>query len=404
MELSARQSGEIERLVEKMTGSAEAAFPAWNVEQIRKKSENRWDYVNGFMLLALLSLYEAEEKRELLDFVRCFADGLLEENGEIRGLHPELDSLDDINSAKIFFPLARYAETEKYCAAIDFAFGALRKMPRTESGSFWHKQIYPNQVWLDGLYMAMPFYMAYETKYDRMKYYGDIMRQFANVGEHMRDGKTGLYYHGFDQSRGASWADPGTGLSQCFWLRAEGWLLMALVDTLEQMEEQLYFEYRTLESMLQQLAGALIPYQHESGMFYQVIDRGGEQGNYLETSGTCMIACGILKAVRLGFLPGRYRAFGESAFSGTLKTKFHIRDGAPVLSGICLSAGLGGPEHRSGTPEYYYSEPVVENEGKGVAPFLMAYAEILRAQKSAGMAEDRPYLGRETFPAGKEDV
>jgi len=252
-------------------------------------------------------------------------------------------------------------------------------MPRTKEGNFWHKKIYPNQVWLDGLYMAQPFYMEYETRYNHLEHYNDILLQFRCVEQHMKDEKTGLYYHGYDESRQMYWADKETGCSQNFWLRAIGWLVIALTDTLEQMDEQIYYEYRELGAMLKNLVDSLLPFQDKCGMFYQVVNRADVPGNYLETSGSAILACGILKAVRLGLLPERYRAFGEHAFYGTvekyLKTDAH---GQIILGGICLVAGLGGEQRRDGTLAYYLSEPVVENEAKGVAPLLMAYTEMIK--------------------------
>ena len=158
---------------------------------------------------------------------------------------------------------------------------------------------------------------------------------------------------------------------------------MALVDTLEKMDEQIYYEYRMLEAMLKDLIDSLLRFEGPDGMFYQVIDRGGEEGNYPETSGTCMVACGILKAVRLRLLPERYRGFGERIFRGAEGRYFTVRDGRPVLGGICLVCGLGGEEGRDGSAAYYYRAPVVENDGKGVAPFLLAFAELLRSEGDA---------------------
>lgn len=357
--------------------------PAWNVECRNSGRENKWNYVDGCMMLAFGELYKITGNEDLFSYVKLFADDFVAEDGSIRTYDADSFCLDNINEGKILFPLLDQTGQPKYLNAIEAVYRNLREMPRTPSGSFWHKKIYPNQVWLDGLFMAMPFYMQYETRYHHMRNYQDVVSQFLRVRERMQDEKTGLYYHGFDESRSADWADQETGLSKSFWLRAVGWLVMALTDTLEQMDEQIYYEYRSLCTMLKELADALMPFQHESGMFHQVIDRPQDEGNYLETSGTCMISAGILKAVRLHLLPESYAAFAERAFYGTVKRYFSEGGAHPKLGGICLVGGLGGPAKRDGTPGYYYGEPVVENDGKGAAPFLLAYGELLRRSPDA---------------------
>lgn len=211
----------------------------------------------------------------------------------------------------------------------------------------------------------------------------DSYKQFLNIQKHMKDPKTGLYYHGYDESREMYWADPVTGCSANFWLRAMGWFLVAMVDVLERMDDMLYYEYRAIMSMLKDAVDAMIAFQDaESGMFWQVIDKAGVEGNYLETSGSALFAYAVLKGVRLGYLPKRYAAYGEKAFYGTCDRHLGVgADGALQLGGICLVAGLGGATRRDGSLAYYFSEPVVENDAKGVGPLLLAYTEILAARK-----------------------
>lgn len=200
-----------------------------------------------------------------------------------------------------------------------------------------------------------------------------------NIKKYMRDPKTGLYYHGYDESRQMYWADPVTGCSANFWLRAMGWFLVAMVDVLERMDEQMYYEYRAIMAMFKEAVEAMIQFQDaETGMFWQVIDKAGVPGNYLETSGSSLFAYAVLKGVRLGYLPKRFRAYGEKAFYGTCDKYLGVNDkGELQLSGICLVAGLGGATRRDGSLEYYFSEPVVENDAKGVAPLLLAYTEMI---------------------------
>ena len=369
----------LKEYIDYLLANSDAEHPAWNMEKIRSGKPNSWNYVDGCMMTALLSLYEETGERKYLDAVDSFVSWFVTDDGQIRTYDPAEHNLDNINPAKNLFKLYDLTGREKYRLALDTARSQLDTMPRTKEGNFWHKEIYPWQVWLDGLYMAQPFYMEYETRYRKMEGCLDSFNQFKNVERLLKDDKTGLYYHGYDESRQMYWADKETGHSPNFWLRALGWFAMALVDTAEAMHESMYYEYRYLQTMLENLAGALIPYQHEDGMFYQVVDRPDAEGNYLETSGTALIAAALLKGVRLRYLPERFRVMGERAFDG-IATRYLSRneDGSPRLGGICLVAGLGGKDHRDGSLEYYFSEPVVENEAKGVAPFILAYTELLR--------------------------
>lgn len=365
-----------------LLAGSDAEHPLWNIELARSGKPNKWNYIDGCMITAVLAMHDITGEARYLRFADDFVGWYVQEDGAIRTYDPKEYNLDNICPGRNLFALYDRTGREKYRRAMDTVRAQLTTMPRTKEGSFWHKQIYPWQVWLDGLYMAQPFYMQYETRYNRMRGCRDSFEQFARAEKHMRDPATGLYYHGYDESRAMYWADPVTGCSQNFWLRAIGWLAVALVDTLEVMDEQLYYEYRKLQALLRSLADALLPWQDAGGMLYQVVDRGDAPGNYLETSGTALVAYALLKAVRLGYLPPKYRPFAEHAFFGTTD-RYLTRgaDGALRLGGICLVAGLGGPQHRDGSLAYYFSEPVVENESKGVAPLLLACTELLRLQK-----------------------
>lgn len=370
----------LQEYIDWLMEKSDAQHPVWNIELVRSGRSNKWNYIDGCMITAILALHDITGDAKYLQFADQFVGWYISEDGDIRTYRAEEYNLDNISPAKNLFALYERTGREKYRKAMDIVRTQLETMPRTKAGSFWHKQCYPWQVWLDGLYMAQPFYMQYETLYNRMRGCSDSFEQFARVEKYMRDPNTGLYYHGYDESRKMYWADPITGCSSNFWLRALGWFTVALVDTLEVMDEQLYYEYRMLKRILRDLVDSILPWQHETGMFYQVVNKGDVKGNYLETSGTALIAYGILKAVRLGYLPASYRTFAEQAFYG-ITTKYLSKGDTeqPRLGGICLVAGLGGPQHRDGSLSYYFGEPIVENEAKGVAPLLLAYTELLRS-------------------------
>jgi unsaturated rhamnogalacturonyl hydrolase len=372
----------IRKYLDYLLANSSAESPMWNKEKILSGKPNKWNYIDGCMISAVLSMYDLTKDEKYLKFADDFDGWFVQEDGSIKTYDPEEKNLDNLNAARNLYPLYRLTGKEKYRKAMDTAHHQIEIQPRTKSGNFWHKAIYPNQIWLDGLYMAQPFFMQYETELNGMHGCQDSFHQFQNVEKLMRDPVTGLYYHGYDESRQAKWADPETGCSKSFWLRSLGWFMASLVETDSVMNEALYFEYRYLQDMLKNAADAVLNYQDESGMFYQVIDRKEDEGNYLETSGTALIAYALLKGARLGYLPERYGEAGEKAFQGIVDRYLQLKDDGTInLGGICLVAGLGGEDRRDGTPAYYYSEPVVENEAKGTAPFILAYTEILKRQK-----------------------
>ena len=366
---------QLEAYVDDILTQSDAQNPIWNIEKIHAGGINIWNYVDGCMITALLALYMQTGREKYLVFADHFMEAFVQDDGQIRTYDPLEYNIDNISPGKNLFLLYDLTGKEKYRRAMDTIYGQLEKMPRTKEGSFWHKQIYPNQVWLDGLYMAQPFYMRYTMQYRDGKDCADSLQQFAVVREHMRDSKTGLYYHGYDASRSIFWSDHETGCSQNFWLRAIGWLAAALVDTAEAMGEAA--KRQALCDQLQRLMDALLPFQHKSGMFYQVVNAADVDGNYLETSGTMLIAYAALKGVRLGLLPEFYSSFAQKAFWGTCERYLRVREGGNlVLGGICLVAGLGGANKRDGSLAYYFGEPVVENEAKGIAPLVLAYTEM----------------------------
>lgn len=374
----------IDEYVSYLIDNSDAAHPMWNIEKIRSGKPNKWNYIDGCMITALLRMYEITGKRKYLDFSDGFVSAFVNEDGTIRTYSVDEYNLDNVRPACNLFTLYDLTGKGKYRKAMDTVRSQLDTMPRTKEGNFWHKKIYPNQVWLDGLYMAQPFYVEYEKRFNKMSGCIDSYKQFQNVRRLMRDDRTGLYYHGYDESREMYWADSKTGCSPNFWLRATGWFMASLVDTAEAMGEQLYNEYRTLQDMLKELADSLFEYMDpDSHMFYQVIDKKDEKGNYLETSGSALIAYAVLKGVRLRFLPKRYADIAVKIFYGiTDRYLSKNEDGTPGLGGICLVAGLGGEQHRDGSLEYYFSEPVVENDAKGTAPLLLAYTELIGLEGS----------------------
>ena len=367
------------RLVEESTPER----TAWNMEKIREGKPASWNYIDGCMLTALTEMTAITGEPRYFAFVKACVDHFVSEDGEIRTFKPEANNLDDINEGRVLFPLYEKTGEEKYRRAADFLKAQLQKQPRTGEGNFWHKEIYPNQVWLDGIYMAQPFLALYETHFGSGSC-ADTVGQIMNVHDKMRSAEKGLYFHGYDASRKAFWADPATGCSKNFWLRSLGWFAVALADLLDIVPAGA--ERDKLAGVFTELMPALDRYADaETGMYWQVPDQGGREGNYLETSGSAMIAYAMLKGARLGFLPKEYAAKGRKTFDGIVDKYLTFTENGLNLGGICLVAGLG-PENnrrRDGSYEYYISEPVVENDAKGVAPFVLAYTEVKRLAADA---------------------
>ena len=370
----------IENYIQMLMDKSTPDFPMWNIENIRKGKKSKWNYVDGCMIKAILEMYSITGDKKYLDFADGFVDAKVDDNGIIAGYNVEDLNIDNVNAGKTLFELYDITGKEKYRKAIDLIYSQIEKMPRTKEGNFWHKKIYPNQVWLDGLYMGQPFYAEYDTRYGNKEHYSDIFNQFKNVYRIMRNPLNGLYYHAYDESREIFWCDKVTGLSQNVWLRAIGWYSMALLDTYDKIDKDATEIRDFLKKALTELVEAMIKYQDkETGMWYQVVNFGGMDKNYLETSGSSILAYAILKGVRLGVLPEEYRKYGEKAFDGVTHNKLNVDENGELhMDGICLVAGLGGDAKRPGTYDYYMSEPVVKDDAKGVGPYLLAYTEIRR--------------------------
>ncbi len=369
---------QIDSYIRRLVRESSTERTAWNMERVRQGKPTHWNYIDGCMLNALLSLSEITGEALFADFVETFVDSFVNEDGTIRTYDPTKYNLDDINEGRVLFPLFRKTGKEKYRLAADRLAEQLKTQPRTSEGNFWHKLIYPDQVWLDGIYMAQPFRALYEKHFGNRDY-SDILRQIETVRRRMFDLRKHLYYHGYDATKSIFWADPATGCSKNIWLRAIGWFATALVDLLEIVDDP--DGLNRLGLIFVELMEGVASYTDpETGMYYQVVDQGSREGNYLETSGSSMIAYAMLKGARLGWLDESLAGLGRKTFDGILR-RYLKTDGKDVeLGGICLVAGLGPADNlrRDGSYAYYISEPIVKNDAKGVAPLVMCYTEIIR--------------------------
>ena len=369
----------IEKYVDQILAGSTPDRPLWNIEKLRQGKINGWNYIDGCMMIALLNLHRITGEAKYFDFAESFLDYYVQEDGTLLGYREEDYNLDNLCEGRPLFDVWAATGKEKYRKAIETLHGQILRQPRTKEGNFWHKAIYPNQVWLDGLYMAQVFYTRYTTEFEQCRGYEDIIRQFRTVREKMYDPATGLYRHGWDSSGKSFWCGPD-GRSQNPWLRSLGWFSAALVDVTGYLAPGHDAFREEMTGIARELAQAMERYVDSStGMLWQVPDQPGREGNYPETSGSAMAAYFFLKGARLGILDERYGNVGAGIFQSICDTYLTERDGKLNLGGICLVAGLG-PENnrrRDGTYEYYISEPVVENDAKGLAPFLMCYTELI---------------------------
>ncbi len=373
----------IETYVQRIMAESTPDRPLWNIEKIHQGKVNGWNYIDGCMMAALLNLHKITGDQRYFDFAENYLDYYVREDGSMLGFKEEEYNLDNICEGRVLFDVYEATGKEKYRKAIDILYGQLYRQPRTWEGNFWHKLIYPHQVWLDGLYMGQVFYTRYTTQYDNCAAYEDILNQFRNVQKRMYDEETGLYRHGYDASRKAFWCEPD-GRSKNPWLRSLGWFSAALIDVLAYADPERKEFCQEITAMAQKLAKSLLPYiDKETGMLFQVPNQVGREGNYPETSGSAMVAYFYIKGTRLGILDSSYAKVGADIFQAICDRYLYETDGKLNLGGICLVAGLG-PENnrrRDGSYEYYMSEPIVENDAKGLAPFLMTYTELLQAQQ-----------------------
>lgn len=333
----------------------------------------KWNYCHGLELESILDVWEKTGDSKYFDYAYGFADLMVDEDGNILTYKPLEYNIDRVNSGKMLYPIYEKTKEERFKKAIDLMRDQMRTHPRTSEGSFWHKKIYPHQVWLDGLYMACPFLGEYAVTFDEPELHDDIVLQLVDVHKNLFDPATGLYYHGWDESRQQRWSNPETGLSPNFWSRSIGWYMMALVDVLDYLPED-HAQRAEIISILQNLASSIEKYRDpETGMWYQVTDQLGREGNYVESSGSAMFIYSWVKGAQKGYLDKSYGKKGKKAYDQFVKRFLkNEADGTISITDGCAVAGLGGEKnYRDGSYDYYINEPIRDNDPKAVSPFIM---------------------------------
>ncbi|SNR30962.1 glycoside hydrolase family 88/105 protein [Lutibacter flavus] len=366
---------------ERMMLSEIQRFPKASLLDFRETP--KWSYTNGLVLSAASRVYEQTNNQKIYDYIYEYADEMIDSIGTINTYKLSNQNLDMIKSGDVLLYLYSKTNEERFLKAIETLNSQMETQPKTSDGGYWHKKIYPNQMWLDGLYMAEPFHTKYaldfvEDKDKAQKIFDDVVLQFDLIQKHSRDEKSGLLFHGWDESKEQRWANKETGNSQHFWSRGMGWYGMAMVDVLDFLPENHPGRERII-TYLNQFAEAITAVQHETGLWYQVLDQGDREGNYLEATGTSMFTYAFAKGVRKGYLDKKYLAVAEKGYQGLLDNLISIEDNGVVnLNKCCGVAGLGGNPYRDGSFEYYMNEIIRSNDPKGTGPFIMASLELNR--------------------------
>lgn len=336
----------------------------------------KWDYCHGLELQSMLDVYDRYGNKKIYDYALAYADTMVNADGTIKMYKREEFSLDRINSGKFIFRIYEQTKDEKYKKALALMRSQLDDHPRNEDGGFWHKKIYPHQVWLDGVYMGAPFYAEYAYRNNQVEDYADVINQFLMAARHTYDPKTDLYRHACDVSRKERWADPETGQSQHSWGRAMGWYAMAFVDALDFIPQHEPGRDSMLVTLNHLAAMVKREQDPKTGLWYQVLDKSGAEGNYLESSCSTMFVYTLFKAVRKGYIDKSYLEVAIKGYKGILDNFIEVdKDGVVSITQACAVAGLGGKNYRSGDYDYYINETIRSNDPKAVGPFILASLE-----------------------------
>ncbi len=340
------------------------------------REQPKWEYSNGLICSAMLKVWRKTKDPKYYSYAKSYADSMITENANILTYKKTDYNIDRVNPGKFLMELYNETGDAKYKMAIDTLRDQMRHQPRTSEGGFWHKKIYPSQMWLDGIYMGSPFLAQYAVEFDDYELFDDVANQIYLIDKNTWDAEKGLYFHGWDESREQQWSDPATGRSPHAWGRAMGWFAMALVDILD------YFpidhpKYSEIINIHHKMADAIIKNQDESGLWWQVLDQPGDTDNYLEGSASSMFTYFLLKSSNKGYLSDTYLDAGKKGYNGIVtKLIKENQDGTISLTQVCGVAGLGGNPYRDGSYEYYVHEIIRDNDPKGVGPFIMASLEF----------------------------
>jgi unsaturated rhamnogalacturonyl hydrolase len=362
---------------------------AATVMEVWKERSKKWSYDDGVVQDGMTELWRRTGNGAYFKYVQGKMDQFISADGIIDTYSADHHNIDNVKNGTVLLTLYKVTGQQKYFKAATTLWEQLQKQPRTKEGGFWHKQIYPNQMWLDGLYMGQPFYAEYAALINNKEAFNDIANQFIFMERNARDAKSGLLYHGWDESRVERWADPKTGLSPHIWARAMGWYAMALVDALDNFPKD-HPQRKELINVFNRLAVAIKSVQNnKTGVWHDILDCPNDKGNYFESSASAMFVYAIAKGVRMQYLPASFFAVADKGYKGMLQEFVEQRAENMInLKGTVSVSGLGGKPYRDGSYAYYLSEKVITNDPKGVGAFLKAINEMeIAAMPKTGLGK-----------------
>jgi unsaturated rhamnogalacturonyl hydrolase len=381
---------------------AETVMSVWKDSFSLDDKPAKWTYDMGVILKGMEGLWLNTGNVKYYNYIQQQMDFFVKDDGTIRTYKPDEYNIDHINNGKLLLLLYRITLKEKYLKAAKLLRQQLQTHPRTSEGGFWHKKIYPYQMWLDGLYMGAPFYTEYAMLAHEDTAFNDIANQFIWMEKHARDAKTGLLYHAWDESKQMKWANSTTGLSPLFWSRAMGWYATALVDVLDYFPED-HPKRKELIAILNRLVNAIEKQQDKgTGLWKDILNYNGpgKEKNYFEASASCQFVYAVAKGVRKGYLPTAKISIAQKGYTGIINRFIKTENGQTNLHGTVKVSGLGGNPFRDGSFEYYMSEPVIVNDPKGIGAFLLASNEMeMQITQSVGKGKTvvmDNYFNRET--------
>jgi unsaturated rhamnogalacturonyl hydrolase len=335
----------------------------------------KWTYDMGVILKAMEDLWYKTGDVKYFNYIQKQVDFFIKDDGTIKTYKFEDFNIDNVCNGRALMTLYKVTNQEKYWKAATKLSEQLKQQPRTKEGGFWHKKIYPNQMWLDGLYMGEPFYCEYANFTNDTAAFSDIANQFIWMEKHSRDAKTGLLYHAYDESKQQKWANKITGNAPHFWARAMGWYATALVDVLDYFPEN-HPKRKDLIAILNRLTIAIEKQQQkQSGLWFDIMNVTDKR-NYVEASASCQFVYAIAKGVRKGYIPATKITIAKKGFEGINKEFIKEENGQTNLYGTVKVSGLGGNPYRDGSLDYYFSEPVITNDPKGLGVFIAAAVEM----------------------------
>jgi unsaturated rhamnogalacturonyl hydrolase len=341
------------------------------------KGQIGWSYDVAMLAISIDKLGDANVKYS--DYMKSYFDNFINMDGTVKDYSLKDYNIDKINPAKGLITLYKRTGEEKYRKAINLFVNQMKSQPKTKTGGYWHKQKYPNQMWLDGIYMASPFLAQYAKEFNAPEWFDVVSHQVLIIHKKALDPATGLLYHAWDESKEQRWSNQITGQSPHFWSRAMGWYLMAIVDILDFFPENHSDRDKMITILKDEIDALLKIADSETGLWYQVLDQGSRAGNYIEGSGSCMYIYAMAKAANRGYIDANYKKIANKKFDSVIRTLIRKdENGDIILKNVCGGCGLGGNPYRDGCYNYYITEKVIDNDCKGVAPFILASIELDR--------------------------